>query len=161
MAATKPPEHGRECALMSFFGSPLVEPGKRVSVLKKKYKYISFFDVCKLQDEPQEIVSFMERSTVGSFAVLLVTYADLIDVPEVLVSLLRRRPSCAVMAVPAGKLKWLAQRLMHVHEEFYHQQQRIPEMRDRYQFLLSIIAAIRKDNPIAIALLNPPAPVIR
>jgi len=153
----------RQNATAGMFQSPLVEVQKRsVMVPKKKYKYLHFFDLSTVGSNPDNVTSMLSHYSdpnEGTFPVLVASYADLIDPSAPLLAIVRKCPNVTVVGVPALFTKIVVKKLMTIQESFLKSLHRIDrqlDFRDRYQFLLSIIQAAKKDSCIPISILNPP-----
>lgn len=177
-AAAAPPEMARACAAACCAPSPLVDAARRgAAVPRRRHRGVDFFDLGALREQPPLLWEHVAvRGT--TFPALVVTYADLADPPALLTALLRQRPCAAVLGVPRAATRAVVQRLCAQQEvvaKQYHrpvppsvaQQQQQPGAsvpddavpRDRYQFLLSVVAAAQAESPVPIAVLNAPPPL--
>eukprot|EP01105_Mastigella_eilhardi_P022993 TRINITY_DN574_c0_g2_i2.p1 TRINITY_DN574_c0_g2~~TRINITY_DN574_c0_g2_i2.p1 ORF type:complete len:631 (-),score=171.60 TRINITY_DN574_c0_g2_i2:327-2219(-) len=86
----EPPVLSAQVSSIAPFHSPLVEQGKRVTAAKRKYKYCQFFDTRHLLENPQELLAAIDRvSAAGSFPVMCLSFADLVDAAGVLLFVIR------------------------------------------------------------------------
>eukprot|EP00727_Mastigamoeba_balamuthi_P013496 m51a1_g877 hypothetical protein (2159) ;mRNA; r:872897-880908 len=162
-ARTMAVEMSRDLAAIAPFSSPLCElhAKKGISSIRKKYKYLRFFDVVQLEQEgSKELLAFVDE---GAYPVILMSFADLIDMSQIIVALMRLRPACTALIVQSEKVKAAARRIMRVHEQLVAQQalsaQNRAELNDRYHFLMAVVTEVRRDIASPVALLNPPTPV--
>ena len=121
------------------FITPLVKLGKSDAAYRRKYKYIRFLDLSHLQHSPLNVISLIDSSTESfQLPVFLFTWADLIDISEVLITLLRYtsrggwiricnthfvcfssnsyRPDCVLIFIPERRMKEAAIFLMEAQE---------------------------------------------
>ena len=168
-AAAAPPEMSRAGAGACGAQCPLVEATKRgAAVPRKRYRGLDFVDLGAVREQPQLLWEHVAVRA-PTFPVLVVTYADLADPPALLTALLRARPCAAVLGVPRGAARAVVQRLCAQHEVVAKQYHRpVPPAgpddpaappRDRYQFLLAVVAAAQAASPVPIAVLNAPPPL--
>jgi len=163
------PEGSEDASVVGCFQSPLVEMTKRgIIISRKKYKYVEFIDLSTLSTSPEV---FWDYFTVNHqrFPVIVVSYADVADPPKLLTTILRYRPSTAVIGVPSCQMKTIVQKLSAQHDAAIKQYQRTVTTKvtteagltqyDRYQFLLSVVAAVRTESMAHISLLNCPLPL--
>ncbi|KAH3744237.1 hypothetical protein Pelo_14352 [Pelomyxa schiedti] len=142
------------------FHSPLVENGKRLGSIKKRYKFCSFLDGASINTKPRDLLQFVDKLVVGcnTFPVLIMSWSDLLGCSTCLMHLLRRRPICSVLFVPCTKQRSIMLRLTKAHDIYFKTALSSPghPLRDRYQFLLSLITQVTAETKIPIAIFNPP-----
>jgi len=164
------PEGSEESSVVGCFQSPLVECTKRgIIIPRKKYKFTELIDLTAISTSPEV---FWSQFSVHNqhFPVAVVTYADVANQPKLLTTILRYRPCTAVIGVPSAYLKSVLQKLCVLHETAVKQFQHTVATNkvstdggvvpcDRYQFLLSVIEAVRSETMIPMSLLNCPLPL--
>lgn len=161
-AAVAAPTASAACATTECAPSPLAAAARR------RHRVLDVVDLGALREQPQLLWARVAARG-PTFPVLVVAYADLADPPALLTALLRRRPCAAVLGVPAAATRAAVQRLCAQHELVAKQYHRPvppaqhtpddPAPRDRYQFLLSVVAAAQAESPVPIAVLNAPPPL--
>jgi len=155
------------CSASSLDGclqTPLVEESKKsVTIPKKKYKGCLFWDGTNGGDLENLWSTVASRT---SYPVLLLNYADMYCMPEMITTFLTQHPLCSVVAIPAKEFRNVAQRLFNSAESFgkHHraksgssQQQLNNLMNDRYQYFMNIISAAKIDG-VPVVLYNAPLP---
>eukprot|EP01105_Mastigella_eilhardi_P012008 TRINITY_DN2763_c0_g1_i4.p1 TRINITY_DN2763_c0_g1~~TRINITY_DN2763_c0_g1_i4.p1 ORF type:complete len:2232 (-),score=562.22 TRINITY_DN2763_c0_g1_i4:75-6770(-) len=153
----KAPSLNRRCASIAPFHSPLVEHGKRIASVKRRFKYFSFFDMRYLTTTPGELLHFVDRlSIANAFPVLVLTYADLLDLSDTIMYICRKRYTCSLVFVPASRMEFVVNKLIKLHESYYRQQQTNTDMRSGYQWLMSLVYCIIKEYGVPIVVYNPP-----
>jgi len=166
-AAPTPVERfGNDFAEIACYETPLVKVKKGGSVVvvpRKKYRFVHFFDQCSLEDDSDALKKYVISHTneaQNAYPVLLVTYADIIEPATQLTTLLRQIPQCTVLGIPAIYMCAVTKKLMSNHESFFkarHKSGVSYDIRDRYQYLMSIIRQTLKNFPhVPICILNAP-----
>lgn len=68
----------------------MVDHGKRIATVMRRYKYCNFFDCSRLEESPRELLTFVDRLALGNtFPVLVMSWSDLLDTTESVMFLLR------------------------------------------------------------------------
>jgi len=164
-------DHCNECCGNDYteigcYETALVEEkkgGGMVVVPRKKYRHIHFFDQCTLEFDPRALNKYVLSHTSDSqntYPVLLVNYTDIVEPATQLTTLLRQIPQCTVIGVPAVHMRAVAKKLMTVHDAFLkslHKSGVCYDLRDRYQYLMTMIRAALKSLPgVPVCVLNAP-----
>ncbi|GAM25504.1 hypothetical protein SAMD00019534_086790 [Acytostelium subglobosum LB1] len=139
------------------FLSPLIKLGVKPSVVKKKYKYLDFFDLST--SKISGIVNFLESFDDSiHFPVFIFTYHDIVDLSQLPLFILRSKPICNVLFIPYCKQKEIMSRLCKIYD--VHLKQNVknatPSTRkERYQFLISAVQNLKEEFQVPIAIFNP------
>jgi len=137
--------------------------GTAVLVPRKKYRFVHFFDQCLLEDDALALNKYVlshSNDTQGMYPVLLVSFADIVEPATQLTTLIRHVPQCTILGVPAIHMPAVTKKLMSIHEGFLkslHKTGVSYDLRDRYQYLMTMIRAVLKSLPgVPVCVLNAP-----
>ncbi|EGG24087.1 hypothetical protein DFA_06226 [Cavenderia fasciculata] len=154
--------------------SPLIKLGTKPSVVRKKNKYLDFFDLSATRISG--ITKFIEDFTdTIHFPILLFAYNDLVDLSQLPLFILRNKQACNVLFIPASKQKEIMSRLTKIYDlhlkqsiknsssanilqqpsQQQQQHQQISVQKERYQFLISAIQTIKEEFSTPIVFFNP------
>jgi len=150
---TRVPSCIRYSNIWSPFHSSLIKYGKKITAVKKKYKYITWFDLALLVGKPSDVLQLVDQFN-SHFPIFLFSFSDLLEMTEPLTCLMRHRLTCTFLFIPGHKIKVVVQKLMKIHEQQTKSKMNYP---NHYSFLMSCISMIQTEFHIPIAVFNPPS----
>ncbi|KYQ89246.1 hypothetical protein DLAC_09901 [Tieghemostelium lacteum] len=134
------------------YHSPLIKIGTKPAIMKKKYKYLEFFD---MSVKNQRITSFIETH---SYPIIVFTYNDLVDLSSIPVTLLKSKPICTVLFIPNSKQKDIMSKLFKIYENQAKISQKSNQpisKKEKYHFLVSTIQILKEEFNCPIVFFNP------
>eukprot|EP01118_Nematostelium_gracile_P001877 TRINITY_DN11941_c0_g1_i1.p1 TRINITY_DN11941_c0_g1~~TRINITY_DN11941_c0_g1_i1.p1 ORF type:complete len:308 (-),score=57.52 TRINITY_DN11941_c0_g1_i1:65-904(-) len=146
----------RHPTMLSLFHSPLVKFGKRVTVFKRKYKLINWFDLSYLET-PSHLVELVAQNSLGTYPIVLMTYSDMLENSEALSYLMRALPNCTFIFIPNTKIKQVVAKLLKAQEDLLTKKKTTEQT--VYQFVLSTLGGLQAEMSVPIAVFNPPRDV--
>ncbi|EGC34039.1 hypothetical protein DICPUDRAFT_153830 [Dictyostelium purpureum] len=140
------------------YHSALIKIGTKPSIIKKKYKYLEFFDlstpinnhITKLIDEINNNNQF--------YPIVVFTYNDLVDLSQIPILLLKIKPISYVLFIPFAKQKEIMNRFFKLYDNHLKQTSKgtpTTTRKERYQFLVSAIQTIKEEFYTPIVFYNP------
>lgn len=154
-----PPTYSSKVPLPPFFTYPV--PNKKTKLFYLKHREMTFVSLSDLEKTPGAFTKLIVNNFTDSYPVIFITFADLVSSNPLLTEVLKRRASCTIIAVPQDGLAYVIDSIYHLHKPMCEiaSTHRGKYLRNRYQFLLSIIDLVMKRTSIPIAVINSPFPV--
>jgi len=152
---TRLPSSIRHSNICAPFHSPLIKYGKKITAAKKKYKFITWFDLALLVGKPSDVLQLVDRTELSThLSVFIFSFADLLELSEPLICLMRHRLSCTFLFIPGHKIKLVVQKLMKLQEQFIKSKSMFS---NHYSYLMNSVSVIQTEFHVPIAVFNPPS----